>query len=668
MKGSPKATGTAIETLLAQGVAAFRAGQLAEARRCAEAAQAAQPNRVEPLHLLARTLAKAGETAQALELWARAAALQPAQPEFPYRHAMLLVRADRIAESLHGFEEALRRQPDHASARLNRAVALHRLDRLPEALAQVAVLLGQKPGLAEAWTLRAQLLEGLGRRAEAVVAETRATALQPGVAAAQTRLSQVLLRAGEAEAALAHAALALAAAPDDPAALLARGLALQALRRHAEALSDLRAALPGASEPMAVEAALASSLVALGDWAAAQEIRLRSFAATEAALAAEPGDAALRNRRSLQLSQLDRLEETLEALDALPPDEATEPQRLLRRGVTLFGLQREEEALRCYAAAIALKPEEPRPHFDVSMHRLAMGDMPAAWAEYEWRWKVPDFPSARRPFTQPLWRGEALGPGRTLLLHAEQGLGDTLQFCRYAALAAARSEARVVLEVQPQLVGLMRRLAGPAQVLANGEPLPAFDAHCPLLSLPLAFGTSLETIPAPVPYLTSDPALREAWRRRLGPAGRRRIALVWAGNSANGTDLRRSMPLASAAALLGLDAEIIGLQMEVPARDEAALAAMPGLRMVGPDCPGMEPTAAVVSLMDAVVTVDTSMAHLAGALGRPVFVLLAQPCDWRWMLRREDSPWYPTARLLRQRVRGDWDEVIARLVPLLAQG
>jgi hypothetical protein len=202
-------------------------------------------------------------------------------------------------------------------------------------------------------------------------------------------------------------------------------------------------------------------------------------------------------------------------------------------------------------------------------------------------------------------------------------------------------------------------------VLAQGAPLPDFDLHCPLLSLPLAFGTTLATVPASPSYLAASAARLQVWRQRLGPASGRRIGLVWAGSSHHGNDRRRSMPLAAAAPLLGLGAEVIGLQHEVPERDRATLTSLPGLRMLGPECRDFEDTAALVSLLDVVITVDSSVAHLAGALGKPVLILLPQLSDWRWLLRREDSPWYPSARLFRQQGQGDWGGVIARVVAAL---
>lgn len=653
------------KAMLASAAEAFSAGRLAEAMAAAQAVLATAPDEVAALRILGLSAAKAGQTHAALEAWRHAAALQPQEPDHPYRQAMILAREDALEEALAAFDAALARRPDHAGALLNRAVALHRLGRLPEALAGADRLLAAHPGREQGWTLRAQVLEAMGLMEEAITAQARATALQPGAAAAQTRLGALLGRARHFEAGLVHLGLALVIAPGDGEALLARGQQLQMQRRHQEALPDLQAALATGHEPQRTRHALAEALTALGRWAEAREHLVGVLAEIDGSLRERPQKMDLRRKRARLLIDLDRLEEALDELSGLQGED--EAQLLAERGHVLFALAREEEALRCHAQALALKPDAARTRFSASLYRLATGDLPAAWRDHEARWQTPDFPSARRDFPQPLWLGQEDIAGRRVLLHAEQGLGDTLQFCRYAGMVAARG-AEVLLEVQPALVGLLRSLAGPAAVLPHGEKLPPFDLHCPLLSLPLAFETSLATIPGAVPYLVASAARRQEWERRLGPAAGRRIGLVWAGNSLHGNDARRSMPLAAAAPLLALGAEVIGLQHEVPERDRATLAAMPALRMLGPQCRDFEDTAALVSLLDVVVTVDTAVAHLAGALGRPVCILIAQPSDWRWLLGREDSPWYPTARLFRQERRGDWAGVIARLIEHLSAG
>ena len=289
---------------------------------------------------------------------------------------------------------------------------------------------------------------------------------------------------------------------------------------------------------------------------------------------------------------------------------------------------------------------------------LLAGDFSTGWREHEWRLK--SHPELQRAFVQPLWLGDTPLAGKTILLHAEQGLGDTLQFCRYAPLVAAQG-ARVVLEVQTPLVELLRDLAGIASVVARGEPLPAFDLHCPLLSLPLAFGTTLDTIPAHIPYLHAPSERMAAWQARLGATTRPRIGLVWSGNAGHKRDRARSIPLYALMPLFDLDAAFVSLQKEVRAADAAVLQQTAKIIDVSPALETFADTAALIAQLDLVIAVDTSVAHLTGALGKPLWLLLPAAPDWRWLTARDDSPWYPTARLFRQTDTRVWGPVVARM-------
>ncbi len=313
-----------------------------------------------------------------------------------------------------------------------------------------------------------------------------------------------------------------------------------------------------------------------------------------------------------------------------------------------------DEAADGYRAAIGFKPDYPVAHTNLAMLLLARGDMAAGWAEYEWRWRQPGMAADRRSFAPPQWRGEAAA-GRTLLIHAEQGFGDTLQFCRYATLAAA-SGLRVILEVQAPLVRLLRSLAGVEMVVARGEELPAFDLHCPMLSL--ALGTTVTTIPAAAAYLHADKLQVAAWRARLAAMATQglRVGLVWAGGrrthspSLAATDRRRSMPPDRLAPLFELSGvHFFSLQKGGP----AAPANFP-LTDFMEEMGDFADTAALIANLDLVISVDTAIAHLAAALGKPVWLLNRFDSCWRWLRQREDSPWYPTLRQFRQTQPGDW--------------
>ncbi|MEO5372838.1 MAG: tetratricopeptide repeat-containing glycosyltransferase family protein [Alphaproteobacteria bacterium] len=343
-------------------------------------------------------------------------------------------------------------------------------------------------------------------------------------------------------------------------------------------------------------------------------------------------------------------------------------------GNTWVDLGRLDEAVACFERAIALEPEHPKANFHKGLCLLQQGRLAEGWPFYEWRWH-PDISSfLPRPFPVPAWSGDDLR-GRTILLHAEQGLGDTLQFVRFVATVLRRGAARVLVEVQPEVRGLLAQsLDGErVAVIDRGpdfpyvESLPPYDVHCPLLSLPLALGIDLGAIPADVPYLGAEPRLVETYTHPIAAAaatvgeGRPlKVGLVWAGGGAHDRDHLRSLCLADLAPLaLVRDVLFVSLQ-KGPAADQAS-APPSGMALLTLDIDDFADTAAIVAALDLVITVDTSVAHLAGAMARPVWVLLPLRPDWRWLENREDNPWYPTARLFRQRHRDDWTDVVARV-------
>jgi hypothetical protein len=323
-------------------------------------------------------------------------------------------------------------------------------------------------------------------------------------------------------------------------------------------------------------------------------------------------------------------------------------------------LGRHAEAAACFDEALRVAPDSALAQFNKATHLLLMGDFAKGWPLYESRWRKPD-QHGKRDFEAPLWLGESKIAGKTILLHAEQGLGDTIQFCRYVPMVEALG-AKVVLEVPPSLKTLMTMLPGTRSLVARGEMLPLFDLHCPIMSLPLAFGTRLYTIPHNVPYLSATPQAADRWQSRLGPKHRPRIGLVWSGTQKHKNDQNRSLPLAALAPLLSLDMEFHALQKELRPDDRAYIAVGAPVAFHGDDLRDMNDTAGLTTAMDLVISVDTSVAHLAGALGKPVSILLPFTPDFRWLLTREDSPWYPSAWLIRQPAIGDWASVIGRVV------
>jgi tetratricopeptide (TPR) repeat protein len=363
------------------------------------------------------------------------------------------------------------------------------------------------------------------------------------------------------------------------------------------------------------------------------------------------------NNRGVTLYRLGRFTEALASYDraiALGPDRT---EAFNNRGVALKELRRIPEALASYHQAQQLAPDYADAHWNEALLRLLIGDFSVGLAKYEWRWKRKNFTSPRRSFREPQWDGSDCR-GRTILLYGEQGFGDVIQFCRYVPSVVARG-ATVILEVAEPLCGLMGSL-GAAQVLPSGARLPAIDLHCPLMSLPLAFGTTVETIPAAVPYLTVPADAAAAWDARLGPHKRLRVGVAWAGNPRQENDRNRSIGLAPLLPLLDGDADFVSLQKDLRAGDEELLKARRDIMHLGGALNDFSDAAALIERMDIVVTVDTSIAHLAGALGKPVFILLCFTPDWRWLLTGDLSPWYPTARLFRQARPQAWSEPVVQ--------
>lgn len=448
-------------------------------------------------------------------------------------------------------------------------------------------------------------------------------------------------------------AAALRERPDDPVALTNRSAALNALARFDEAIADCDRALAGKPDHAEAHNNRALALRGLGR---VQE----ALAACERALRLKPGYADAYNNRGLALQALRRVEAALGSYDTALQLDPRHFDALNNRGIALFEQNRLDEALACFDRALAIRPNHAHAHWNRAQVLLLTGDFARGWPEHEWR--LASNPGLQRTLGRPLWLGDASPAGKTILLHAEQGLGDTIQFCRYAPMVAARG-ARTILEVQKPLVELMRTLAGPASVIARGDALPDFDLHCPLLSLPLAFRTELGTIPAQTPYLRAPSCVD--WEERLG-AKRPRIGLVWSGNPGHKRDRDRSIPLYALLPLLDADATFVSLQKDVRAADAAVLKETAVID-VASELTTFADTAALVSALDLVIAVDTSVAHLTGALGKPLWLLLQQVPDWRWLTDRPDSPWYPAARLFRQDATRAWGPVVARVRDALAE-
>jgi len=479
------------------------------------------------------------------------------------------------------------------------------------------------------------LLGRLDLKEEALARAERAIRARPDHANALASRGKALLDLGRLEAAVEAYDRALAARPGDAAAHINRGFALHELKRCEEALASY-----------------------------------------DAATSADPGNADAHHNRSIVLYDLGRLEAALAGCDMAIQINPAHVEAYVTRGALLSLLLRFDESLASYDAAIIRDPCHAVAHANRGMVRLLTGDFPAGWADAEWRKRLPT-PLARRDGGEPEWTGAEDIAGKTVLLHWEQGFGDTLQFARYAAWVRARG-ARVIISVPKALLALMRSLDCGVEIIADDAAPAAFDLHAPLMSLPLIFGTDISTIPGPVPYLRPDPDAVERWRAKLGARRGPRVGLCWNGGARpdqphlRHANDRRNMDFAHMAKVNLPGLEFVSLQKGEPAETElpSLLAThWPGgnFTNLAAALTDFAETAALIANLDLVISVDTAVAHLAGALGAPVWLLLPEVPDWRWMLERADSPWYPSMMLFRQPSRGDWPAVIARVRDELAR-
>jgi tetratricopeptide (TPR) repeat protein len=603
---------------LDRAVSAYRGGQLAEAEEICRKIVATKRNFFDGLYVLAVVQAAAGKYEEAVTNYNRALAVQPKHAEALSNRGNALKALQRFDEALASYDRALSVRSDYATGHSNRGAVLAEMGRLPEALAAYDRALALQSDHGDALYNRGYALHGLKRYDEALAAFDRVLTLRPNLAAAHVNRGNTLNELKRYEEALASYDRALAAQPNLAEAHANRGMALHALDRHEEALASFDRAL-GLAPDYAV---------------------------------------ALYNRGST-LHVLKRYEDAVASYDraiAAKPDYAAAHSN---RGASLYEMMRFDEALASYDRAVAADPDFPDAHWNEASLRLLTGDFKRGWAEYEWRWTYERLAPAKRDYPQPQWRGEDVA-GKTMLIYSEQGLGDTIQFSRYASLVAARG-ARVVFEIEQPVERLMRSLAGVVEVMTKGGPPPAFDFHSPLMSLPFAFGTELDTVPAQTPYLSAPPDAAAAWAERLPQDGRRKIGLCWSGNAKHLRDADRSIAFAALAPLFDVEAAFVVVQKDIRPADAAALNARGDILQVGEVLGDFADTAALIAALDLVITVDTSIAHLAGALGKPVWILLPRIPDWRWLLNREDSPWYPTARLFRQDDSAAWPSTIARV-------
>jgi len=566
-------------------------------------------------------LLQAGQLAEAEKCGREALAIDAGHADTLHLMGLLACASNQIDLAIEWFAQAIRQNPDVADYFSNLATALQHQNRLDEAIKSFDRALQLKPDFAAVWYKLGKILRQQKRLDEAVLSFDQALKTDPNHLEAANVSAVLHFEAERYDETIARLDRSLQIKPGQVGAFQLKGICLLRLKRYEEALAEC-----------------------------------------STALALAPQDAETAHNVGLALHKLGRNEEAVAYFDRAL---ALNPRFLLAlsmRGTSLQELHRFDEAIASFDAAVAIDPEFADAHWNAALFRLLTGDFEAGWAGREWGRKVPALGFVDRKFTQPMWLGETPIAGKTILLHSDEGFGDTIQFARYATLVAQLG-ARVILEVQDALQPLLTGIEGVSLCLPKtGITLPEFDLHCPLSSLPLAFKTRLETIPSAASYLPAPAdALVQPWRARLGPHDRLRVGLVWSGNPAHGNDRNRSMSLSTISAILEPDASFISLQKDPRADDQATLLERAEILDLTSHLTDFVETAALISCLDLVISVDTSVAHLSAALGRPTWILLPYRPDYRWLLGRDDSPWYPSVRLFRQDESRDYARVIDRV-------
>jgi tetratricopeptide (TPR) repeat protein len=610
-----------IPEALAIALEHHQAGRLQAAEQIYRRILDVEPGHAEAIHLLGVLAHQVGRNDVAIEYIDRAIRLNGEQPAFHYNLGEAHLALHRTAEAVACYRRALELKPDFAEAHNDLGSALQDQGQLAEAIACHRRAVELRPHFAEAHYNLGNALRGQGRVAEAIVCYQRALELKPDYANGHNNLGSALHEQGRIDEAIACYQQALALQPDFAGAYYNLGNALKDRRRVAEAIPCYQRAL-------ALQPDLAEAHCNLG-------IAWKDQGNLDAAMASF--------QRALELK----------------PDfvEAHCNVGLLKKNQGKL-----DEATAWYRRAIELKPDYADGHLNQSLLRLLRGDFAEGWREYEWRWQTRQ--SRPRQFQQPRWDGGSLA-GKTILLHAEQGLGDTIHFIRYAPLVKQLG-ATVIVECQRALERLLAGCPGVDRFIAQGDELPAFDVHAPLLDLPKLFRTDLTNLPASIPYVRAAPELIDRWQRRLAQFDGFRVGIAWQGSPTYVDDRYRSIPLVQFAPLAAVPGVRLFSLQKGAGREQLAET---GGRFSVVDLadeldessgPFMD-TAAVMANLDLVIASDSAVVHLAGALGVPIWVALPLVPDWRWLLDRSDSPWYPTMRLFRQRRIGDWQGVFEEI-------
>lgn len=590
---------------------------------------------------------------EALAAYERAIALKPHLADAHNSHGNALKDLKRFEAALASYQKAIALNPDYADAHSNCGTALHELKRFDEAIVHYQHAISLKPDFTEAYNNYGNTLKDLKRYDEALECYDRAIALNPVFAEAHANRASALHDLRRIEEALAGYEKAIRLKPTYEEAYVNRGLILNNLNRFSDALADFETAI-------SLQPDFADAHHNRGHALSYLDRRTEARESYEKTLALTPDDVPY--NRGIVLADLKRFDEALENYDKSILLNPAHAEAHNNRGIVLVCLKRFDEALESYNQAIALDTDNATFYNNKSFCLLLTGHFEQGWELLERRRTKPELVSLfkARNYSQPLWRGEDIAH-KTVFIYWEQGLGDTIQFCRFAKLAEQRG-ANIIFSARNCLHALLKTLSPSIQLIGEKQTPAHFDYHCPIMSLPLGFGIKLHNIPADTPYLHADPARVQNWKQKLGDEGFK-IGIVWQGNKGK-VDAGRSFALREFEGISRLSGvRLISLQKGGGLEQLQNLPAGMNVESLGEDfdigTDAFLDTAAVMENLDLIISSDTAIAHLAGALGRPVWVILKDNPDWRWMLDRSDSPWYPSMRLFRQKTTDDWTGIFA---------
>jgi tetratricopeptide (TPR) repeat protein len=667
-----------------------QAGRLREADTIYRKILEADPNNPHALHLTGLLASQVGQTDVAVEYIGRAIALNPTAAHYYSNLGAAHATAGRAQQALEAFDRAILLQPDLADAHENKGMTLLRLKHFDPAIESLQTALRARPNDFRILDHLGSALSQAGRQEEAVQMLRRALAIRSDYAPTHHNLGNALLRLNRTDEAIAEFRAALALRPDYPEVMCTLGGLLCQRGQVDEAISMTRRALN--SQPnstglhfnlgralhlqnrlqesadelrkvLALDPRFAMAYNELGNVMLDMKSRDAAIEIFTQSLQIEDS-VEVRYNLATALFESGKFSEAIKEYEAAERRGFRDPRVYNNLGAIHRQLGHNAKAMEFFKKALSFGDDFVLARFNLAMMQLLTGDFENGWAGYETRWKARNLVQPTRYAQFGIWDGGDIS-GKRFLLDSEQGFGDSIQFARFIPILSARG-AKTILVTHPELKRLLKTVPCLDEIISQPQELPHFDVQCPLMSLPYRLGTTLETIPVSIPYVFADPALVERWQMRLPRDGRKKIGLCWWGNVTHSDDQRRSFSLEAMAPLAEVpDAWFCSLQKGPAARQAAA--PPPGLQIADwtSELSDFAETAALVANLDLVIACDTAVAHLAGAMGKPVWLILPHVADWRWMVKREDSPWYPTMRIFRQAKAGDWTGVFEEVAKAL---